>query len=399
MSAQGGPVLVTGGAGFIGSNLADRLASDGQEVIVFDALMRPGVERNLAWLKARHGAKIASVKADIRDKRAVAEAVRDARAVFHMAAQVAVTTSLADPVEDFETNVGGAINLLEAVRRRGEPVPVIFASTNKVYGDLADVPLELVDDAYRPADPALRVRGVGESRPLDFHTPYGCSKGAADQYVLDYARSFGLPTCVLRMSCIYGPRQMGTEDQGWVAHFLIRALEGQPISIYGDGRQVRDILDVGDAVDAYLAAWRRIEAVSGRAFNLGGGPANAVSLLQLIGYIEELTGKTFDLSFAEWRATSESSASAGWQRTRSNRGIADERGLQNHLHLQLVAARKRGPAVAAEQSGASFHNRHAETGVTVTAPALIFPPEALEESLQILGPEVRRAVADRQDTA
>jgi CDP-paratose 2-epimerase len=302
MSAGKGPVLVTGGAGFIGCNLADRLAGEGHEVIVFDALRRDGVERNLAWLQARHGGRIVHLHGDTRDARAVDAAVREAQAVFHMAAQVAVTTSLVEPVEDFEINVMGALNVLEAARRGGRGVPVIFASTNKVYGDLGDVPLEQIGDAYRPQSPSLRVRGVSEQRPLDFHTPYGCSKGAADQYVLDYARSFGVPTCVMRMSCIYGPHQMGTEDQGWVAHFLIRALEGKPISIYGDGRQVRDILNVADAVDAYLAAWRRIEAVSGRAYNLGGGPANAVSLLQLIGHIEELTGRKVELSFAEWRA-------------------------------------------------------------------------------------------------
>jgi CDP-paratose 2-epimerase len=302
MSAQDAPVLVTGGAGFIGSNLADRLASEGHEVIVLDALARAGVERNLAWLKARHGSKVTHVAADVRDARAVSEAARETQAVFHLAAQVAVTTSLADPAEDFEINVRGAMNVLEAVRRRGRGAPVIFASTNKVYGDLADVPLELAGDAYRPNDAQLRVRGVSEARPLDFHTPYGCSKGAADQYVLDYSRSFGVPTCVLRMSCIYGPRQMGTEDQGWVAHFLIRALEGQTIAIYGDGRQVRDILGVADAVEAYISAWRRIDRVSGRAFNLGGGPSNAVSLVQLIGYIEELTHRKAELAFADWRA-------------------------------------------------------------------------------------------------
>jgi CDP-paratose 2-epimerase len=292
--------LVTGGAGFIGSNLADRLAAEGHEVIVFDALSRAGVERNLAWLEARHGAKIVRAIGDIRDGRAVEQAARKAQVVFHLAAQVAVTTSLVAPREDFEINVAGALNVLEAARRRS--TPVIFASTNKVYGDLADVPLELAGGGYRPQDAALRSRGVGERRPLDFHTPYGCSKGAADQYVLDYARNFDLPTCVFRMSCIYGPRQMGTEDQGWVAHFLIRALQGQPINIYGDGRQVRDILSVGDAVDAYLAAWRRIDLVRGRAFNLGGGPANAVSLIQLIGHIEQLTGRKVEVAHGDWRA-------------------------------------------------------------------------------------------------
>jgi CDP-paratose 2-epimerase len=162
--------------------------------------------------------------------------------------------------------------------------------------------LDKTNEAYVPRDPTIRAHGVGETRPLDFHTPYGCSKGAADQYVLDYARSFGVPTCVLRMSCIYGPRQMGTEDQGWVAHFLIRALQGEPISIYGDGLQVRDVLDVSDAVEAYLAAWRRIDAIKGRAFNLGGGPANAVSLRQVIAAIEDETGRPVETSYSDWRA-------------------------------------------------------------------------------------------------
>lgn len=301
MSERDGPILVTGGAGFIGCNLADRLATEGRDVIVLDALQRPGVERNLAWLRARHGERIREVIADVRDTRAVSGAVRDAAAVFHFAAQVAVTTSLVDPMEDHAVNVLGALNVLEAARRRHDPPPVIFSSTNKVYGDLADIALELHEDAYRPVDADLR-RGVSELRPLDFHTPYGCSKGAADQYVLDYTRSFGVPTAVMRMSCIYGPRQMGTEDQGWVAHFLIQALKGRTITLYGDGRQVRDVLHVGDAVEAYLAAWRRIDQVSGRAFNLGGGPDNAISLLQLIADIERMTGRSVDLDFQDWRA-------------------------------------------------------------------------------------------------
>jgi CDP-paratose 2-epimerase len=296
------PILITGGAGFIGSNLADRLASDGREVIVYDALARPGVERNLAWLKDRHGNRIQAVIADIRDAPLLAEAVRGARAVFHMAAQVAVTTSLADPREDFEINIAGTFNLLEAVRRVETPIPLIFASTNKVYGDLADIEFTATDEGYLPVNRATRAHGIGEQRPLDFHTPYGCSKGAADQYVLDYARSFGMPAAVLRMSCIYGERQMGTEDQGWVAHFLIRALEGRPITLYGDGHQVRDILEVGNAVEAYVAAWQRIDCVAGRAFNLGGGPANAVSLRTLIDHIGALVGAEPDVRFDDWRA-------------------------------------------------------------------------------------------------
>jgi CDP-paratose 2-epimerase len=298
---SGGPIVVTGGAGFIGSNLVDRLASQGHEVVVLDALSRPGVERNLAWLEQRHPRRIRSVVADIRDRRAVGKVIDGAAAVFHLAAQVAVTTSMVDPIEDFETNVAGAINVLEAARRQRGETPVIFASTNKVYGDLADVRLTLADGAYAPADPAFLRHGVGEDRPLDFHTPYGCSKGAADQYMLDYARSFDLPTCVLRMSCIYGPRQMGTEDQGWVAHFLIRALAGEPITLYGDGRQVRDVLFVDDAVDAYVAALERIQAIKGQAFNLGGGPRNAVSLLELIGHMETLLGRPVETRFEDWR--------------------------------------------------------------------------------------------------
>jgi CDP-paratose 2-epimerase len=241
------------------------------------------VERNLDWLRRRHPRRIAAISADIRDRDAVRGAVRDADAVFHLAAQVAVTTSLDDPEEDFGVNLQGSFLLLDALRRRpGGPCPLIFASTNKVYGDLADIPLEIEGEAWQPREAALRNAGVAEDRPLDFHTPYGCSKGAADQYVLDFARSYGMPAAVMRMSCIYGPRQMGTEDQGWVAHFLIRALRGEGVTLYGDGRQVRDILHVDDAVAAVVGAWQRIGRVAGQAFNLGGGPANAVSLLQVL---------------------------------------------------------------------------------------------------------------------
>jgi CDP-paratose 2-epimerase len=294
------PILITGGAGFIGSNLADRLAAEGHAIIVYDALSRPGVERNLAWLRSVHGKRITSIVGDVRDEDELVRAAADVKAVFHMAAQVAVTTSLVDPREDFDINVRGTINVLDAVRVRREPVPVIFASTNKVYGDLADIELDTLHGRHEPKSYAAR-RGVDESRPLDFHTPYGCSKGAADQYVLDYCRSFGIPTAVLRMSCIYGQRQMGTEDQGWVAHFLIRALEGRPVTIYGDGKQVRDILDVGDAVNAYVRALENIEQVQGRAFNLGGGPENAVSLLQLIDEIRSIIGRDVQLRFEDWR--------------------------------------------------------------------------------------------------
>ncbi|RYB07790.1 NAD-dependent epimerase/dehydratase family protein [Lichenibacterium ramalinae] len=294
-------ILVTGGAGFIGSNLSDRLLGLGHRVTVYDALSRPGVARNLDWLKARHGDALDVVVADVRDGAALAAAAAEAEAVFHLAAQVAVTTSMVDPLADFEINVRATVTLLDALRRRDVPVPLVFASTNKVYGDLADVALQLTNDAYVPADPALRATGIGEARPLDFHTPYGCSKGAADQYALDFARSFGVPTAVLRMSCIYGPRQMGTEDQGWVAHFAIRALKGEGISLFGDGCQVRDVLDVDDAVDAYLGCWRNMDRVAGRAFNLGGGPANAISLRQLLRHIEGLTGRPVAVENHGWR--------------------------------------------------------------------------------------------------
>lgn len=296
------PVLVTGGAGFIGCNIADRLAREGHNVIVYDSLARPGVERNLVWLQERHGGSIIPVIADVRDETEVAAAVRQAKAIFHMAAQVAVTTSLDDPRSDFEVNVRGTFNVIEAARRRADPPPLIFASTNKVYGGLDDLRYRLQGDAYRPADAALFANGIDESRALDFHTPYGCSKGAADQYVLDYARSFAVPSVVLRMSCIYGRRQMGTEDQGWVAHFLISALEERTITLYGDGCQVRDILDVKDAVDAYLRAWHNVERVKGRAFNLGGGPENAVSLRQILGHMEDYLGRPISIQMADWRA-------------------------------------------------------------------------------------------------
>jgi CDP-paratose 2-epimerase len=296
-------VLVTGGAGFIGVNLADRLAQEGHDVLVLDALTRPGVEENLAWLRRRHPKRVSAEVADIREAAALRAAVAGAGCVFHLAAQVAVTTSLTDPAEDFGVNLQGTFGVLEAVRRRpGPPCPVIFASTNKVYGNLSDVEMRLDGDTWMPHDADLRAHGVAEARPLDFHTPYGCSKGAADQYVLDYARSFGVPSAVLRMSCIYGPHQMGTEDQGWVAHFAIRALRGEGVSIYGDGCQVRDVLHVRDAVAAYLAAWRRIGAVTGTAYNIGGGPANAVSLRQVLREIEAVTGRRIRVEHGEWRA-------------------------------------------------------------------------------------------------
>ena len=250
MTGPARPVLVTGGAGFLGANLADALAANGWHVHVFDSLARPGVQDNLAWLRARHPERVSFTLGDVRDAAAVLQAVSGAAAVFHLAAQVAVTTSVDQPLEDFEVNARGTLNVLEAARRQSDPPPVIFASTNKVYGNLSDLGVELIDGRWAPQDAMLR-GGVGERQPLHLCTPYGCSKGVADQYVLDYAASYGIAAAVLRMSCVYGPRQFGTEDQGWVAHFLIRARRGDAVTIFGDGRQVRDVLHVSDAVQAY----------------------------------------------------------------------------------------------------------------------------------------------------
>ncbi len=347
------PILVTGGAGFIGCNLADRLAREGHDVVVYDALARAGVEQNLEWLRRRHPERISAVVADVRDAASLDAVARDASAVFHLAAQVAVTTSLADPVADFDVNLRATLSLLESLRTAGARTPVVFASTNKVYGDLCDLEMRLEDGGYAPVDAMVRRYGVGEDRPLDFHTPYGCSKGAADQYVLDYARSFGLPGAVLRMSCIYGPRQMGTEDQGWVAHFLIRALQGEPISIYGDGRQVRDILHVDDAVDAYMALWREIGAVSGRAFNLGGGPANAVSLRRLLAYIEGLIGRPIQLDFFDPRAGDQRYFVADNRRAQAQLGLAQPRAWrQGVAELATWLAQARGLPLAARETEA-----------------------------------------------
>ena len=292
--------LITGGAGFLGTNLAARLLRDGEHVLILDSLAREGVEENLQWLRDTFRARVTVEIGDVRDRGLVRSAVARADAVFHFAAQVAVTTSLEDPVEDFEVNAGGTLNVLEAVRSRPVPPALVFTSTNKVYGALCDLPMRRLNRRYAPLDEDT-ARGIGEERKLDFHSPYGCSKGAADQYVRDYARSYGLPALVFRMSCIYGPHQFGTEDQGWVAHFLIQALEGRPITVYGDGRQVRDVLYVGDLVDAFLLAMERMPTESGAAFNIGGGPDNAVSLLELLDLVAAITGRRPELCFDAWR--------------------------------------------------------------------------------------------------
>ncbi|HEX2188950.1 MAG TPA: GDP-mannose 4,6-dehydratase [Longimicrobiaceae bacterium] len=313
--------LITGGAGFVGCNLADALLSDGEPVVIADNLSRAGVQHNARWLREKHGDRVRLEKADVRDADRVRSLVAGAKQVYHLAAQVAVTTSLEDPALDLQTNVVGTFNVLEAARAQLVPPPVLFTSTNKVYGGMEEVRTELHGDAYRYADGR---RGVGEATPLDFHSPYGCSKGAADQYVRDYARIYGLPTVVFRMSCIYGTRQFGTEDQGWVAHFARSILGGEPITVYGDGCQVRDILWVEDLVAAMRAAMERIDAVSGDVFNLGGGAANAVSVRGVIDRIGQIADAEVPVLMADWRPgdqrvyvsdTAKAERALGWRQT------------------------------------------------------------------------------------
>lgn len=291
--------LITGGAGFIGCNAAQRWMKRGHEVVVLDDLSRRGADRNLAWLETQ--GDFVFERVDIRDARSLDAAVlrhSDADVVLHLAAQVAVTTSVTEPRHDFEVNALGTFNLLESVRRHAALAAFLYASTNKVYGGLHQERVVLRDGRHAFAD---RPEGIGEDTPLDFHSPYGCSKGAADQYVRDYARIYGLRTVSFRQSCIYGWRQFGVEDQGWVAWFTIAAVTGQPVTIYGDGRQVRDLLFVDDLCDAYDAAVARIDRVAGQIFNLGGGPRNTLSLLELVAALDRLTGRPLNPAFADWR--------------------------------------------------------------------------------------------------
>jgi CDP-paratose 2-epimerase len=293
-------ILITGGAGFIGTNVADRLLTQGERVIIYDNLSRPGVENNLKWLVAKHP-KVEVVIADVKDKHHVNRAVSEAKHIFHFAAQVAVTTSLVSPVHDFEVNVLGTLNVLEAIRLSSHKPSLIFTSTNKVYGDLPGLELECNSTRYYPVNPGFNENGISENISLNFHSPYGCSKGSADQYILDYTRSFDLRTLVFRMSCIYGPHQFGTEDQGWVAHFIRQALNKKTIVLYGDGKQVRDILYVDDLVNAFLLARDNITELAGEAFNMGGGPENAVSLVELLDFLNSLDRLKIKVEFDQWR--------------------------------------------------------------------------------------------------
>lgn len=293
-------ILITGGAGFVGSNTVAHFLAQGRRVIALDNLGRRGTDKNLAWLRGLGGDLVVS-RTDIRDAAAVAALFRahpDIEVVLHLAAQTAVTTSVEDPREDFESNALGTFNVLEAARRLPRLRALLYASTNKVYGGLEDVAVVERDGRYAYRD---YPDGIAEDRPLDFHSPYGCSKGAGDQYVVDYARIYGLPTVVFRQCTIYGPRQLGVEDQGFMAWFCIAAMLGEPLTIYGDGKQVRDVLYVSDLLALYERAIERIDRIAGQVYNVGGGPANTISLLELVALIEDRLQRRLELRFGEWR--------------------------------------------------------------------------------------------------
>lgn len=293
-------ILITGGAGFIGSNLASRLINGGHEITIFDNLSRPGTTLNMAWLRNRFGEqRFKLVQADLADFEALGQAAEGAQRVYHLAGQVAVTTSVSDPRKDFMDNALGTFNVLEAARQVGDDPVFIYASTNKVYGGMEGVAVVEADRRYAYVD---LPRGISEASLLDFHSPYGCSKGAGDQYTRDYYRVYGLRTVVMRQSCIYGYRQFGIEDQGWVAWFMIAALKGRPITIYGNGKQVRDVLFIDDLLDAYEAAAQQIDVAAGQIYNVGGGPDNTLAIWSEFGPIlEEMMGRPVPVESGEWR--------------------------------------------------------------------------------------------------
>jgi CDP-paratose 2-epimerase len=325
-------VTIFGGAGFIGSNLAHFLLTrTDAKVHIFDNLSRAGVHHNLEWLKkaAANSGRLQVTVGDVRNAQQVERAVAHATDIYHFAAQVAVTTSVTDPRLDFEVNLGGTFNVLDAARRSGNKPFILFTSTNKVYGELGNGTPAISGKRYIvPAN-----RGTSESQPLDFHSPYGCSKGAADQYVRDFGRIYGLPTVVFRMSCIAGPRQFGTEDQGWVAHFLYSALQNQPVVIYGNGRQVRDVLCVHDLVNAFEAARRNIETTRTEVYNVGGGAENTTSLLELIDLIELLTGHRLECVLDEPRVGDQLIYVTDTSKLQRHTGWKPEIGLGKTLRL------------------------------------------------------------------
>jgi CDP-paratose 2-epimerase len=293
-------ILITGGAGFIGSNLAYQLIGEGHDVTIYDNLSRSGCQSNIEWLQEVYGTDAFQlVIGDVRDFNTIKPVTDGADRVYHLAGQVAVTTSVNDPRHDFEDNALGTFNVLEAARLVGNNPIFIYASTNKVYGNMKD--LAVIEDAKRYRYENLP-HGISENQSLDFHSPYGCSKGAGDQYTRDYARIYGLRSVVVRQSCIYGYRQFGLEDQGWVAWFIIAALKRRPITIYGDGKQVRDILFIDDLLAAYKKIVDNIEITAGEVYNVGGGPKCTMSIWAEFGdLLEKLLGQAIPVHFANWR--------------------------------------------------------------------------------------------------
>ena len=282
-------VFISGGAGFIGSNLAKFHLDKGEDVFVYDNLSRKGTEINIKWLKeiSKKNKNLKFVNGDIRNIQDIKKYIKNSDIIYHMAAQVAVTTSLTDPMTDFEINALGTFNMLEAYRLKAPEAKFVYASTNKVYGDLEKI--------------IFPKKGISENQNLDFHSPYGCSKGAGDEYVRDYGRVYKLKTIVFRQSCIYGPRQFGNEDQGWVMHFVRTLLSTNKLNIYGDGYQVRDLLHVSDLIDAYQLALKKVKKGEGLVYNIGGGIENSTSLLEVVSLLENKLGKKISLSFSDWR--------------------------------------------------------------------------------------------------
>ena len=293
-------VLVTGGAGFIGSNLVNRLLHQGHQVTIFDNLSRSGCRQNLAWLRQEHGAEaFCLVEADLTNYEQLQRAAINAQRIYHLAGQVAVTTSVKNPRQDFESNALGTFNVLEAARAVANDPIILYASTNKVYGGMEEVTINEDEERYYYRD---FPHGIPETQSLDFHSPYGCSKGAGDQYMRDYARIYNLRTVVVRQSCIYGYRQFGIEDQGWLAWFIIAALKGRAISIYGNGKQVRDVLFIDDLLDAYDAVVAQIDQAAGQVYNIGGGPANTISIWREFGpLLEKLLQRPIPVEYNTWR--------------------------------------------------------------------------------------------------
>lgn len=292
-------ILITGGVGFIGTNLAVNYLAKGHKVTIFDNFSRQGAYDNKSFIQEKFPNTV-FIKGDVRDRESLKKAVSGQEVIFHLAGQVAVTTSVENPREDFEINAEGTFNLLEQVRKAGTKPIFIFASTNKVYGGMENVKVMEGKTRYSYKD---LPHGVSERFNLDFHSPYGCSKGAADQYVRDYSRIYDIPTVVFRQSCIYGPRQFGIEDQGWVAWFIIACTQGTSITIYGDGKQVRDVLYVDDLVELFDRAIDKIDVAKGKIYNIGGGPKNTLSVWSEFGPIlQDLFGRKIEASFSSWRA-------------------------------------------------------------------------------------------------